>query len=68
MSNLLLTLPETKLQSPVSLEDTNNVQLYFNSILDTGTNETVIVFMEQPAQLNPGSTTYGVIIKKKSLK
>ena len=62
--NLLLTLPETKGQLSVSLENTNNVQHYISFILDTGTNKTMIVFMDESAQSNPGPAGSGVIIKK----
>ena len=36
--NLLLTLPETKLQLSVPSDNTNNMQHYISSILDTVTN------------------------------
>ena len=62
--SLLLTLPETKLQLSVPLDNTNNMQHYISSILDTGTNKTMIVFMDGSAQSNPHSTGPGVIIKK----
>ena len=62
--NLLLTLPETKLQLSVPLHDPSNMQHYISSILDTGTNKTVIVFTDGSAQSNPGPTGSGVIIKK----
>ena len=52
------------LQLSVPLENTNNVQYYISSILDTGTNKTMIVFTDGPAQLNPGPAGSGVIIKK----
>ena len=61
---LLLMLPETKLQLSVPLDNTNNIQHYISSILDTGTNKTMIVFMDGPAQSNPGPTGSGVTIKK----
>ena len=62
--NLLLTLPETKLQLSVPLYNTNNMQHYISSILDSGTNKTMIVFTDGSAQSNPGPTGSGVIIKK----
>ena len=61
---LLLTLPETKLQLSVPLDNTNNMQHYISSILDTSTNKTMIVFMDGSAQSNPGPTGSGVTIKK----
>ena len=67
ISNFLLTLPERKFQSSVPLENTNNVQHYIhyiNSIIDTGTNKTMIVFNDGSAYQNPGPTGPGVIIKK----
>ena len=60
----MLTLPETKLQMPVPLDSTNNMQHYISSILDTGTNKTVIIFTDGSAQSNSGPTGSGVIIKK----
>ena len=62
--NLLPTLPDTKLQLSVPLDNTNNIQHYISSILDTGTNKTMIVFTDEPAQSNPGPTRSGEIIKK----
>ena len=62
--NLLLTLPETKLPLLVPLDDTNNMQHYISSILDIGTNKTMIVFMDGSAQSNTAPTGSGVIIKK----
>ena len=64
ISNFLLTLPERKFQSSVPLENTNNVQHYINSIIDAGTNKTMIVFNDGSAHQNPGATGPGVIIKK----
>ena len=64
LPNLLLTLPETKLQLSVPLDKTNDMQHYISSILDTGTNKTMIVFTDGSAQSNPGLTGSGVIIKK----
>ena len=61
LPNLLLTLPETKLQSSVPLENTSSVQHYMNSIMDTGT---MIVFTDGSAHQNPGPTGSGVIIEK----
>ena len=40
------------------------MQHYISSILDTGTNKTMIVFTDGSAQSNPGLTGSGVIIKK----
>ena len=40
------------------------MQHYISSILDTGTNKAMIVFMDGSAQSNPGPTGSGVIIKK----
>ena len=40
------------------------MQHYINSILDTCTNKTMIVFTDGSAQSNPGPTGSGVIIKK----
>ena len=62
--NLLLTLPETKLQFSVLLDKTNNMQHYTSSILDTGTNKTMIVFTHGSVQSNIGPAGSGVIIKK----
>ena len=62
--NLLLIFPETKLQPSVPLENTSSVQHHINSILDTGSNKTMIVFIDGSAQSNPGPTGSGVIIKK----
>ena len=62
--DLLLTLPETKLLSLVPTKNTNSVQHYINSIMDTGTNKTMIVFTDGSAHPNPGPTGSGVIIKK----
>ena len=42
--NVLLTLPDTKLQMSLPLGNTNNMQHYISSILDTGTNRTMLVF------------------------
>ena len=64
LPNLLLTLSETKLQLSVPLGNTNNMQHYISSILDGGTNKTMIVFTDGSAQSNPGPTGSGVIIKK----
>ena len=64
LPNLLLTVPETKLQLSVPLDNTNNMQHYISSILDIGTNKTMTVFTDGSAQLNPGPTGSGVIIKK----
>ena len=50
LPNLLLTLQKTKLQLSVPLDNTNNMQHYINSILDTCTNKTMIVFMDGSAQ------------------
>ena len=63
LPNLLLTLSETKLQLSVPLGNTNNMQHYISSILDGGTNKTMIVFTDGSAQSNPGLTGSGVIIK-----
>ena len=53
ISNLLLTLPETKLQSSRILENTSNVQHYnISSITDTGINKTMTVFSEWSANQN----------------
>ena len=62
--NLLLTLPETKLQLSLPLDNTNNRQHYTSSISNTGTNKTMIFFTDGSAQSNPGPTGSGVIIKK----
>ena len=62
--NFLLTLPGTKLQLSAPLENTNNMKHYISSILDTGTNKTMIAFTDGSAQSDPGSTGFGVIIKK----
>ena len=62
--NLLLTIPETKLQLSVSLDKTHNMQHYISSILDTGTNKTMIFFRHGLAQSNPGPEGSGVIVKK----
>ena len=62
--NLLLTLPETKLQLSVPLENTNNIQHYISSIMDTGTNKTMIAFTDGSPQSNAGPTGPVVIIKK----
>ena len=64
LPNLLLTLSETKLQLSVPLGNTNNMQHYISSILDGGTNKTMIVFTDGSAQSNPGPKGSGVIIKK----
>ena len=64
LPNLLLTLPETKLQLSVPLDKTNDMQHYISSILDTGTNKTMMFFTDGSAQSNPRSTGSGVIIKK----
>ena len=40
------------------------MQHYISSILDTGTNKTMIVFTDGSARSNPGQTGSGVIIKK----
>ena len=64
LPNLLLTLPETKLQLSVPLNNVSNMQHYISSILDTGTNKTMIVFTDGSTQSNPGPTGSGVIIKK----
>ena len=42
------------------------MQHYMSSILDTGTNKTVIVFTDGSAQSNSGPTGSGVIIKKQA--
>ena len=60
----LLTCPQTKFQSTVPLENTNNVQHFINSIMNTDTNKSMIVFMEVLTHLNSGPTVTGVIIKK----
>ena len=62
--NLWLALPETKLQFSVPLDNTNNMQHYIRSILDTGTKKTIIVFTIGSAQSISGPTRSGVIIKK----
>ena len=62
--NLLSTLPETKLQLSAPLENTNNVQHYINSIIDTGTSRTMIVFTDGSTHPNLGLSESGVIIKK----
>ena len=62
--NLLLTLPDTKLQLSVPLDNTNNIQNYISSVLATGTNKTMIFFTDESAQSNPGPTRSGVTIKK----
>ena len=49
--NLLLTLPETKLQFSVPLENTNNMQNHIRSILDPITNKTMIVFTDSQSNL-----------------
>ena len=64
IKNLLLTSPETKLQLSVPLDNMSNMQHYISSILDIGTNKTMTVFTDGSAQLNPGPTGSGVIIKK----
>ena len=48
----------------VLLDGISNMQHYISSILDTGTNKTMIVFTDGSAQSNPGLTGSGVIIKK----
>ena len=58
------TLPETKLQSSVPLEYTDNVQHYINSIVDTGASKIMIVLSGGSAHQIPDSTGSGVIIKK----
>ena len=62
--NLLPALPETKLQSSVPLEYTDNVQHYINSIMDTGASKIMIVLSGGSAHQIPDSTGSGVIIKK----
>ena len=64
MPNLLLTLPETKLQLSVPLDKTNDMQHYISSILDTGTNKTMMFFTDGSSQSNPRPTGSGVFIKK----
>ena len=62
--NRLLTLPETKLQLSVPLDNTNNMQHYISSILDIANNKIMIVLTDGSVQSNPGPTGSGVIIKK----
>ena len=62
--NLLLTLPGTKLHLPAPLENTDNMKHYISSILDIGTNKTILAFTDGSAQSDPGSTGSGMIIKK----
>ena len=64
LPNLLLILPETKLQLSALLDGISNMQHYISSILDTCTNKTMIFFTDGSAQSNPGLTGSGVIIKK----
>ena len=58
------TLPETKLQSSVPIENTGNVQHYINSIMDTGARKIMMVLSGGSAHWNPDPTGSGVIIKK----
>ena len=62
--NFLLTLAGTKLQLSAPLEKTNNMKHYISSILDTGTNKTMIAFTDGSTQSDPRSPGSGVIIKK----
>ena len=64
LPNHLLTLSETKLQLSVPLDKNKDMQHYIRSILDTGTNKTMMFFTDGSAQSNPRPTGSGVIIKK----
>ena len=64
IANLSLTLPDTKFQLSILLDNTNNIQHYISSILDTGTNKTMIDFTDGSGQSNPGPTRSGTIIRK----
>ena len=45
--NLLINLPEAKLQLSVPLTNTDNMQHFISSVLDTGTNKTMIVLQSR---------------------
>ena len=67
LPNLLLTLQKTKLQLSVPLDNTNNMQHYINSILDTGTKKSMIPFTDGSTPSHTGPTGSRVIIKKQGV-